>query len=123
MLQTLLAERLHLSFHRETKTLPTYEMTVAKGGAKLVESKTSAGADWHVNQQSYEIPHTSMAGFAQRLLELGAVDLPVVDRSGLDGTYDISLQFPSSWRPSTHPDPEGVSIFTILDTQLRLTLK
>jgi uncharacterized protein (TIGR03435 family) len=123
MLQTLLVERFKLSFHRETKTLAVYEMTVAKGGAKLVESKAGAGADVQANKQAYEIPHTTMAAFTQRLRELGAVDLPVVDRTGLEGTYDVSLRFPSGWRPSPRPDADGVSIFTILERQLGLKLE
>jgi uncharacterized protein (TIGR03435 family) len=35
MLQSLLAERFSLSLHREPRELPVYELTVAKGGAKL----------------------------------------------------------------------------------------
>jgi uncharacterized protein (TIGR03435 family) len=35
MLQTLLEDRFGLAFHHDTKELPTYELTVAKGGPKL----------------------------------------------------------------------------------------
>src|SRR5213083_2794819 len=35
MLQSLLEDRFKLVVHREMKELPVYEMTVAKGGAKL----------------------------------------------------------------------------------------
>src|SRR3954468_2623436 len=38
MLRTLLGERFKLAFHRETKELPVYALTVAKGGAKLKEA-------------------------------------------------------------------------------------
>jgi uncharacterized protein (TIGR03435 family) len=37
MLQSLLAERFKVTVHRETKTLPVYALTVAKGGPKLKE--------------------------------------------------------------------------------------
>jgi uncharacterized protein (TIGR03435 family) len=37
MLQTLLAERFGLTLHKETKTLPVYALTVAKGGVKMKE--------------------------------------------------------------------------------------
>jgi uncharacterized protein (TIGR03435 family) len=37
MLQTLLAERFHLRFHRETREVSGYRLTVAKGGLKLRE--------------------------------------------------------------------------------------
>jgi uncharacterized protein (TIGR03435 family) len=35
MLRTLLADRFQLKFHRETKQLPEYELTVLKSGPKL----------------------------------------------------------------------------------------
>src|SRR5262249_21927168 len=35
MMQRLLAERFQLRMHRETKEMPVYELTVAKGGSKL----------------------------------------------------------------------------------------
>ena len=37
MLQALLAERFKVVLHKETKALPAYELTVAKGGPKLKE--------------------------------------------------------------------------------------
>ena len=39
MLQALLEDRFKLKIHRTTKELPTYELTVAKGGSKLRPSK------------------------------------------------------------------------------------
>jgi len=38
MLQTLLKDRFHLEFHRETRAFPGYELVVAKGGPKLHQS-------------------------------------------------------------------------------------
>ena len=35
MLQALLEDRFRLRIHRESKEVPVYEMTVAKGGPKL----------------------------------------------------------------------------------------
>jgi len=37
MLQALLAERFKVVLHKETKALPAYELTIAKGGPKLKE--------------------------------------------------------------------------------------
>ena len=42
MLQTLLAERFHLVVRQDTRPVPRYVMTVAKGGSKL---KSAAGSD------------------------------------------------------------------------------
>jgi len=38
MLQTLLADRFQIKLHKETRTLPVYVLTVARGGPKLEES-------------------------------------------------------------------------------------
>src|SRR5206468_1441172 len=38
MMQGLLAERFKMTFHRETKELPTYSLVVGKSGPKLKES-------------------------------------------------------------------------------------
>ena len=37
MLRSLLADRFHLTFHRETKEMPVYELVAAKGGFRLRE--------------------------------------------------------------------------------------
>ena len=39
MMQALLAERLRLEIHREARKIPHLELTIAKGGPKLAESK------------------------------------------------------------------------------------
>jgi uncharacterized protein (TIGR03435 family) len=45
MLQSLLAERFHLSVHRETKELPTYVLLPGKNGPKLEKSDPAAAED------------------------------------------------------------------------------
>jgi uncharacterized protein (TIGR03435 family) len=45
MLQNLLAERFKVTLHRDTKELPAYALTVAKGGPKLTESKSAAAVE------------------------------------------------------------------------------
>jgi bla regulator protein blaR1 len=51
MMQSLLEDRFHLKFHRETRTGPAYELTVAKGGAKLKENTGSC---------DYDVPSTAI---------------------------------------------------------------
>jgi uncharacterized protein (TIGR03435 family) len=36
----LLAERFHLTFHRETRELPVFALSVAKGGPSVVRQKS-----------------------------------------------------------------------------------
>jgi uncharacterized protein (TIGR03435 family) len=44
MLRSLLAERFHLTLHRETKELPVYELVVGKNGPKLKETVVDPNA-------------------------------------------------------------------------------
>src|ERR1039458_8174443 len=51
VLQRVLAERFHLTYHTADRPLPGYVMTVAKGGAKLAEAKDpDATSDCHAEQ-------------------------------------------------------------------------
>jgi uncharacterized protein (TIGR03435 family) len=45
MLQTLLADRFHLALHRDTVTLPVYQLVVGKDGHKLKPSTYEPGTD------------------------------------------------------------------------------
>jgi uncharacterized protein (TIGR03435 family) len=124
MLQNLLAERFKLAFHRETKMLSEYEMVVAKAGPKLVESKLTENVYQRGGRTAYELPHTSMSEFATRLVELGAVSLPVVDRTGIPAFFDITLTFPEGMRPMDRLDiPVVADIFSILERQFGLKLE
>lgn len=124
MLQSLLIERFKLALHHETKALPIYMMSLAKGRTKLVKSNPATqGGNPRIGRESYEIPHVTMAAFARLLSDLGAVDYPVVDRTGLADTFDISLKFPEGSRPSPLPDSNGVSTFSLLEEQLGLKLE
>jgi uncharacterized protein (TIGR03435 family) len=50
-------------------------------------------------------------------------DRPVVDRTGLTGTYDLKLEATPEWRIDSNPDPNEVSIFTAVKEQLGLKLE
>jgi uncharacterized protein (TIGR03435 family) len=76
MLQTLLADRFHLRLHREMKDLSVYALTIAKGGSKL-----------------QELPGDPRpGGMIQSLVNLlsNVVDRPIVDKTGLTGSYDFA---------------------------------
>jgi bla regulator protein blaR1 len=45
MMQSLLEDRFHLKLHRETRSGPAYELTVAKGGSKLKANGGSCAVD------------------------------------------------------------------------------
>ena len=115
MMQALLEDRFHLKSHRDTKEFPVYGLVIAKGGIKLKPSQLDADE----NPGAVEVKATGGRGgvnvnlgrgsyftFADGKLEAKKIDMPqlvdlltrfndkpVVDMTGLTGTYDISLTF------------------------------
>ena len=100
MLQDLLARRFRLALRRETKTVPAYDLTVARRGPKLPQAKADDEVSPHhaaeslprVDDGSFVFSETSMAEFAQKLSMLRGVERPVLDRTGIQGFYDITLK-------------------------------
>jgi uncharacterized protein (TIGR03435 family) len=110
MLQSLLADRFKLRFHREARPVSGYAMLVGRTGTKLKESRgveepsivvrgaaiNKLDAVDRVNLDLNTITgrRISMARLAEALSRLPG-DAPVVDNTGLTGLYDVSL----SWEP------------------------
>jgi uncharacterized protein (TIGR03435 family) len=105
MLQKILTERFALTFHHETKEMPAFFMTIAKGGSKLKEYSPDQAnpndvTDFEGNRatnrflvQGDELigQSVTMANFIGQLsLNL---DTPIVDKTGLTGTYDFRFKF------------------------------
>ena len=73
--------------------------------------------------------NVTMEQIGQSLGGDDAVDRPVIDRTGLPGTFDFTLEwsqqitFPGPPPPDFHSDPDGPSLLAALDKQLGLTLK
>src|SRR5262249_18527505 len=124
----LLEDRFKLRSHQETRELSLYNLTVAKGGAKikLSEDQTppaaliAAGNGAHgVGRGDIRLGRSNLEARAQSIellaVALGTLyaDRPVVDKTGLKGLYDIRLQ----WAP-----PE-TSLFNALEEQLGLKLE
>jgi uncharacterized protein (TIGR03435 family) len=127
MLQTLLAERFHLKVHRQMMERPVYTLVIDKNGPKLKESAPDAEVTFlgGVNGRN----QTVTASKATMETLVGAIqrgfnsDRPVVDRTGLTGTYDLKLEATPEWRIDSNPDPNEVSIFTAVKEQLGLKLE
>ena len=159
MLRNLLAERFKLAFHHEKTETQGYALVVAKSGLKMKEaapdpppaSRPVKDADGFV----YIPPRNGMAvGWANGLTRwVGgnvAVDpflvglantltgRPVIDATGLKGTYDFALTFSpdnaaSGPAPAPSPLPEGgviappedagLTVFAALEKQLGLRLE
>ena len=132
MVQTLLAERFKLAFHREIREEPVYELIVDKGGSKLKETtNTSRGeGTWGGKGEIRGVAATMpdlMYVLSQRLGH------SVIDKTSLTGKYDFKLTWPPEPRepggPPTGadalsaPDPAAPSIFTSLQEDLGLKLQ
>jgi uncharacterized protein (TIGR03435 family) len=138
MLQNLLAERFGIKLHHESKDLPRYELTVAKGGPKLKASAAEADPPADRVAEPPPLPKgpppigkdgfpqlpAGRKGMMMMLTPKGfhmaagsstismLTDMlgnmlasPVVDRTGLTGTYDYTLDFA---RDSVQGDPFGM---------------
>lgn len=122
MLQGLLAGRFKLAIHRETRELPIFTLAVAKGGPKFKPTETDTGitsnsnrAHWHVTSKG------SMRRFAEFLTD--QVGRPVIDKTGLTGSFDLTLDWAVD-DPAARNDAEtGPSLFTALQEQLGLKLE
>jgi uncharacterized protein (TIGR03435 family) len=129
MLQSLLAERFKLVFHRETRPLPGYALVVGKGGLKANPSAPDAPSRTSGRRGSIEAQQCTMARLAQRLTDV--LHLPVADLTAVDGNFDFKLQ----WVPDdglarspsvgdkTPAADTGPSIFAALQEQLGLKLE
>src|SRR5688572_6103063 len=132
MLQNLLADRFQLKVHRSTRELPLFALVVTGNGPKLKASVNDPNAPkprgtlWSGGRKKFEFNGRTMAQFADTLES--DVDRPVIDMTGLEGTYDIRLEFaetrsvpgPPDLGP---PDPQAPELFTALTEQLGLRLE
>jgi uncharacterized protein (TIGR03435 family) len=127
MLQALLADRFALKTHEETRILQLYVLVVAKGGPKFKASEKN-GTSFNTNNSNGNVQMTVQGSdHTLRLLaeQLGrSLGRVVVDKTGLDGRFDLTLKFVSDDAGSTGPDAlSGPSVFTALQEQLGLKLE
>jgi uncharacterized protein (TIGR03435 family) len=117
MLRNLLADRFHLAVHREIRTMAALVLEVGKKGLKL-EQGDGGEAVTDSGHGQIKIRNESMDDFAERLARM--TDLPVVNRTGLSGVFNLKL----FWKPDgDHPKPDDPpSLFTAIQEQLGLRL-
>jgi len=135
MLQTLLAERFKLEMHTDQKILPAYALLQGKAGPKLQPSEPGLLTDQRCRpgesipgQKHFVCDHMTMALFADTLQELAPREIgaPVVDQTGVQGTYTFNLAWAPAvpGDPANPPDPAaGPTLFEALDSQLGLKLE
>lgn len=130
MLQTLLSERFRLKFRREARESAGYELSLGSGGVRLLHEAGSpvdppemnSAPQMKTDPQGFPIllPGMTIAmsnGRYRRHTQEAIGDLtkflalqlgkPVIDRTGLNGRYDITLSFiMPRVRPGKTDEPE-----------------
>ncbi len=127
MLQTLLADRFKLSMHRETRTLPVYDLQAVNGGPKLPEPQGPACSDAPTQLPERGQPRPAppcgpgvvksgtglamegisvpMPAFAKMLSTM--MGREVVDKTGFTGRFALHLEFAQDDALAGLPNPEG----------------
>jgi uncharacterized protein (TIGR03435 family) len=125
MMQALLADRLKLTFHRETKERSVYSLVVAKNGPKLQTPDPNreitlpdgskrlmgVGGGGQLYILQLKPGEFTMMGYAVRMptfatLLSNAMERPVLDRTELSGRYDITMKWTNDESGSSVP-PTG----------------
>jgi uncharacterized protein (TIGR03435 family) len=171
MMQNLLAERFKLALHREKKDFSLYELTIAKNGPKLKPSTGDPSAADSgpppgpppIGKDGFpQIPPgrrgfmmSVMPGPRMRMMAgmqpisaladmlSNRLDGPVIDKTGLTGNFDFTLEFApepgmgagplGALPPPPNPDPgqpaglgapdQPTGLFTAVQEQLGLKLE
>jgi uncharacterized protein (TIGR03435 family) len=123
MMQKMLADRFKLAVHRDRKSLPVYGLVAGKGGIKFKEVPAGqSGSD--SNNTHYKGTSITMDGFAKFLS--GQMELPVIDMTGLKGTYDLKLDWITERQAQAKADSEpqaGQPIQDAIQDQLGLKVE
>lgn len=131
MLGPLLVDRFKLATHRETRELPGYALVVARNGSRLQESKAEESR-FNGDRRSLTAQRMSITQLADTLAR--RLDRPVVDMTGIQGFFDLKLEWtPDDSAPVQKPGEgeerlstaltDGPTIFTALQEQLGLKLE
>src|SRR5579863_1745426 len=137
LLRRLIEERFQLKIQRKSKKLAAYALVLTKTGSKLkphaADSDLRPTARFGFGSASFvNMPIADLA--RQLTLDLGR---PVLDRTGLTGSYDFTLEWapasneggaeafglPPRAEPPSPVDSNKPSLFTALEEQLGLKFK
>jgi uncharacterized protein (TIGR03435 family) len=103
MLQSLLADRFKLQLRRDVKDFPVYHLLIDKNGPKLRPMKddetSRCGRD-----NSFACGLTNITNLAKALQYI--MGRPVLDKTGLEGKFDILLDFDIYSQRNQTPPPD-----------------
>jgi uncharacterized protein (TIGR03435 family) len=119
MLQQVLAERFHMKAHMEAREMEAYALMIAKGGPKLKQPDANEPSSSQFGTTTGEVKWANSPLTNLKFLLGSEVGKPVIDKTGLTGNYDFTLNY----APTALPDESGrPSVFTALEEQLGLKL-
>ena len=124
MMRGVLAERFKLEFHKESKVLPAYIVTVAKTGHKMKQSEGEGPMEVQPgpSRMVANFKHVTMS----QLSEMAGSPLQgiVIDQTGLKGAWDFSLDASSfvTIQPTSVDDMIG-AIIAIVGEQLGIKIE
>lgn len=133
MLQKLLADRFKLALHKENRTSVTYEMTVAKTGLKMQTSAAPQTPDappagvppsapaYSGLMMRYSGEKVEVYGQRVTMRQLivwatEQADRPIVDKTGLTGTYDFVMPWTPQSRGADKVEEGGPADVQVGDT-------
>jgi uncharacterized protein (TIGR03435 family) len=127
MLQTLLAERFKLQLHREARTMQSLVLTVDKGGPKMTAN--NGPNEWVI--AIMPAPGASIPKFKGTRCPMSYLswwvaqreNRPVVERTGLAGYWDFSLEFVPEGLGDGRKGPEGTPLPPLDGPNLRSALR
>ncbi len=142
MMQKVLKERANLAAHVDTKEVPAYDLVIGKNGPKLKEADPNSKDFGMMRIMPTDQGRLSITGKGMKMINLarnlsGPAGRPVFDKTGLTGSYDITLEFVpermNGMGPAAVPgggagavpdatDPGGPTIMAALEEQLGLKL-
>ncbi|HEX4006394.1 MAG TPA: TIGR03435 family protein [Acidobacteriaceae bacterium] len=149
MMQDLLTDRLNLKVHIETRSLPVFVLAAAKSGVKFhasvpvqsaiagkpPEMHTSFTLRMDKNGADMVVTNRTLDTLTKMLATQSETEgRPVVDKTGLSGTFDFSLKWTPEYMSasikvadnlaiSSADTASGSSLFTALQDQLGLKLE
>jgi uncharacterized protein (TIGR03435 family) len=127
MLRALLADRFHLSFHREQREMKALVLTVASGGAKMSKAKAPDAQPFHENSANGTVAKSMpIQEFADFIA--GPLQMPVVNATGLTGKYDFVIDFtgyvPEAGKNMDASRPDATTILkAVMHDQLGLDMQ
>ncbi len=119
MVQSMLEDRFKLQLHHETQPMPTYALVVAKPNVLRLSTTDCRATPDKCRIESIPGHYSAVSLRMNDLLIFlsNAVERVVTDRTGLQGSYDIDIDW------AAEPGSDKPSIFTAVQEQLGLKLE